>query len=158
MLKNVRDNSIQCKKCWINSKLERENRERERESERARNNTFINFGRVLRPKMHQTCSKIGAKNVPKIAQNPTSAPQGRPEASREPFGTNFRTISSNVGAILEPFWTPRGIMFKLFRLCLAALVRSSPPSADARASFLLSTKTFEKAIRNHLSKLLSRPL
>ena len=33
-----------------------------------------------------------AKMAPKIAQNPASAPQGRPEASREPFRSHFGLI------------------------------------------------------------------
>ena len=52
-------------------------------------------------------AKMVSKIDPKITQKSTSAPQGLPEAAREPFWSHF-------GAILEPFWTLRGIIFQGF--------------------------------------------
>ena len=49
-------------------------------------------------------AKMVSKIDPKITQKSTSAPQGLPEAAREPFWVHF-------GAMLEPFWTLRGIIF-----------------------------------------------
>ncbi len=73
-------------------------------------------------------AKIGAKMDPQIAQKSTSAPQGRPEASGEPFWSHF-------GAIWAPFWT------------------HFPPSRRKHCSKSLAKRSFEHS-RKHCSNSL----
>ena len=54
---------------------------------------------------------MGTQMDSKITQKPASAPQGRPEASRESVGTKFGLI---VGLILDASWVNSGMGFRAF--------------------------------------------
>ena len=82
-------------------------------------------------------SQKASQKAPKIAQNSPSAPQARPEASRDPPG-------GLQGAILASFWAP-GSLFSSF---------SSVIFRSLRAPHY----TIENTVRNHFPKDLLRPL
>ena len=64
---------------------------------------------------------------PTITQKSTSAPQGLPEASREPFWNHF-------GSILEPFWPSRRLLHITSRLPPPTVPHSCSPFASRSCS------------------------
>ena len=84
-------------------------------------------------------ARMGATMDPKIAQKSTSAPQGRPEASGEPFGSHF-------GAIWNPFWTHFGPIWDPFWTHV-------PPNLRKHCSKSLDKRAFENSRKQHSKSL-----